>query len=159
MLRLCGRTVRRFLSQKPDGKLLQKASSTQIVPSTAEDIAQAKEDRYEEISTSLKQTLDGNLSLDEALTALEKPIEIRVHGDDVRLMNDPLKDESKYLPLDGTAKEQGLLSAGSAEMIRVAGNELARDVLSSGKLNISDPRVNVTSLNLTEMSMISSGKI
>lgn len=98
--------------------------------------------------------MEGKRDLGETIEQLSKPIDIYVEPTHPLLMESPLTEKSKYAPL----VVDPFSGSDKTEMLRVGGNELAKEVLSSGKIDISDKRVEVGKLNQGDLLLLGSGR-
>lgn len=149
---LLGRAIFRLMGKDKD--IVRQSEGGGMAVSTPSDIQRAKEEKYEESEETLKKFIDGSTTASQLIDRLNAPIEVRVESDHPLMMEDPLKDKGRYLPLQTDRFE----SAGEGSL-RIKDNPLAREVLSSGKLNVLDERIEITGVGNVEAGLVGQGRI
>lgn len=114
-----------------------------------------RNDLLQERMKAVTNLIDGKSSVSEAVEELSKPIDIYVEPSHPMMMENPLSNTDNYSQLvtDPFSGDQ------KTEMLRVKDNPLAKDVISSGTIDILDKRVNVTALNQGDLNIIGSGSV
>lgn len=113
------------------------------------------ESSYDSKDQALKRLLNNEATFTETLRTFEAPIDVYVSPSHPSMMENPLLDTSKYLPLESDRFAGG----SSVETLRVKDNQLAREVLTDKKIDILDDRVKVATLNSADLNLIGSSRL
>lgn len=110
-------------------------------------------DLIEQRKKAINDLIEGNKGIVDTVEELSKPMDIYVEPTHPMMMENPLTDKETYAPLvtdqfSGNAK---------TEMLRVKDNELAKEVLTSGTIDILDKRVSVNNLNQGDLNLLGAG--
>lgn len=91
----------------------------------------------------MEKLIEGKETLGRTVEKLNEPIMIHVEPDHPLLMSNPNENKEVYKRIEESPMSMGS-SSEKGTIIRYKDNELAKEVLNKGEINIMDKRVEVT---------------
>lgn len=132
---------------------ITKRSTDIKQPDDTDNITAKRNQKFKDQEISVKDWIDGKKDISQVVDEMSKPIDIYVNKDHELMIDSPLHNKETYTPL---VVDQ--FNEHKQDMLRIKDNQLVSEILHTGKMNISDERIKVKTVNQTDLQLIGNGR-